>query len=259
VCVCRVKPVGLAEHCADWKDSLRLLVGAGVPLGLTSYHPPEAELDARALAIKVMMIVYPRETPPQSRTARARPPAAHHRRHSRPHHRRHGVHSPTAHQPHSNGLCSPPKEDPGPGVNPICLPPQGAPPHTQQPTWPTAHTAHSQHCGHTALPPGQKTNPHGEHVFTFSSSLATGIRIAYSAWFLQCLTETCTYSSKLYSENRLKINRIPYSVSSLRVFPMKVSRHLRALFSACGRCSFGVLFWSCACVCHRRRGTFERC
>jgi len=38
----------------------------------------------------------------------------------------------------------------------ICLPPQGTLPHTQQPTWPTAH---SQHCGHTALPPGQKTNP----------------------------------------------------------------------------------------------------
>jgi len=29
---------------------------------------------------------------------------------------------------------------------------------TQQPAWPTAH---SQHCGHTALPPGQKTNPRG--------------------------------------------------------------------------------------------------
>ena len=42
----------------------------------------------------------------------------------------------------------------------ICLPPQGTPhTHTRQPTWPTAHTAHSQHCGHTALPPGQKTNP----------------------------------------------------------------------------------------------------
>jgi len=40
----------------------------------------------------------------------------------------------------------------------ICLPPQGTPPHTQQPTRPTAHTARSQHCGHTALPPGQKTN-----------------------------------------------------------------------------------------------------
>jgi len=35
----------------------------------------------------------------------------------------------------------------------ICLPPQGTPPPTQQPIWPTAHTAHSQHCGHTALPP----------------------------------------------------------------------------------------------------------
>jgi len=32
------------------------------------------------------------------------------------------------------------------------LTPTGYPPHTQQPTWPTAHTAHSQHCGHTALP-----------------------------------------------------------------------------------------------------------
>jgi len=36
----------------------------------------------------------------------------------------------------------------------ICLPPQGTPPHTQQPPRPTAHTAHSQHCHHTALPPG---------------------------------------------------------------------------------------------------------
>ena len=31
------------------------------------------------------MIVYPRETPPQTRTAWAQPPAAHRRRHSRPH------------------------------------------------------------------------------------------------------------------------------------------------------------------------------
>ena len=35
----------------------------------------------------------------------------------------------------------------------------GYSPPTQQPIWPTAHTAHSQHCSHTALPPGQKTNP----------------------------------------------------------------------------------------------------
>jgi len=27
----------------------------------------------------------------------------------RPHHRRHGKHSPTARQPYSNGLCSPPR------------------------------------------------------------------------------------------------------------------------------------------------------
>jgi len=61
------------------------------------------------------MIVYPQEAPPHTRTARAQPQAAHRRRHSRPHHRRHGEHSPTARQPHSNGLCSPPKEGPGPG------------------------------------------------------------------------------------------------------------------------------------------------
>jgi len=63
----------------------------------------------------VMRMVYPREKPPHTRTARAQPPAAHRRRHSRPHHPRHGEHIPTARQPHSNGLCSPPKESPGPG------------------------------------------------------------------------------------------------------------------------------------------------
>ena len=61
------------------------------------------------------MILYPRETPPHTRTARGQPPAAHRRRHGRPHHRRHGEQSPTARQPHSNALCSPPKEGPGPG------------------------------------------------------------------------------------------------------------------------------------------------
>ena len=53
----------------------------------------------------MMMIVYPRERPPHTRTARAQPPAAHRRRHSRPHHHRHWEHSFTARQPHSNGLC----------------------------------------------------------------------------------------------------------------------------------------------------------
>ena len=52
----------------------------------------------------LMMIVYPRETPPHIRTARAQPSAAHRRRHSRPHHRRHGEHSPTARQPHSRRI-----------------------------------------------------------------------------------------------------------------------------------------------------------
>ena len=34
--------------------------------------------------IMMIMIVYPREAPPHTRTARAQPPAAHRRRHSRP-------------------------------------------------------------------------------------------------------------------------------------------------------------------------------
>ena len=41
----------------------------------------------------------------------------------------------------------------------ICLPPQGTPPPTQQPTRPTVHTAHSLHCGHTALPQGRSQIP----------------------------------------------------------------------------------------------------
>jgi len=51
------------------------------------------------------------------------PPAAHHRRHSRSHHHRHGEHSPTPRQPHSNGLCSLPKEGPGPGCESASLHP----------------------------------------------------------------------------------------------------------------------------------------
>jgi len=46
----------------------------------------------------------------------------------------------------------------------ICLPPpppQGTPPHTAADMDHSTHSTqpHSQHCGHTALPPGQKTNP----------------------------------------------------------------------------------------------------
>ena len=74
-------------------------------------HAPAYAMEVGAM----MMIVYPRETPPHIRTARAQPPAAHRRRHSRPHHSEHGEHNPTVRQPHSNGLCSPPKEGPGPG------------------------------------------------------------------------------------------------------------------------------------------------
>jgi len=63
---------------------------------------------------RIMICIPPRDTSPHQ-DGTAQPPAAHRRRHSRPHHSRHGEHSPTARQPHSNGLCSPPKEGPGPG------------------------------------------------------------------------------------------------------------------------------------------------
>ena len=61
--------------------------------------------------------VYPRETPPHIRTARASP-----QRHTAAGtaapttaDTENTVPQPTARQPHSNGLCSPPKEGPGPG------------------------------------------------------------------------------------------------------------------------------------------------
>jgi len=76
---------------------------------------PGRTLTQFASGDKRLSYVHPRETPLHTRTARAQPPAAHRRRHSRPHRCRHGEHSPTAHQPHSNGLCSPPREGPGPG------------------------------------------------------------------------------------------------------------------------------------------------
>ena len=84
--------------------------------GMSRCGPAAVVLGAESrIGVTLMMIIYPRETPPHTRTARAQPPAAHRHRHSRPHHRRHGEHSPTARQPHSNGLCSPPTEGPGPG------------------------------------------------------------------------------------------------------------------------------------------------
>jgi len=57
----------------------------------------------------------PRDTSPHQDST-GQPPAAHRRRHNRPNHRRHGEHSPTARQPHSNGLCSPPEGGPRPRV-----------------------------------------------------------------------------------------------------------------------------------------------
>jgi len=55
--------------------------------GVVSEHETRAE-SAALSPHPPMMIVYPRETPPHTRTARTQPPAAHRRRHSRPHHKR---------------------------------------------------------------------------------------------------------------------------------------------------------------------------
>jgi len=68
----------------------------------------------------IMMMVYnPERHLPTSGQHGPTPSGTHRRWHSRPHHRRHGKHSPTARQPQSNGLCSPPKEGPGPGSSAI--------------------------------------------------------------------------------------------------------------------------------------------
>ena len=69
----------------------------------------------------MMKLMFTPERPPHSRTAQAQPPAAYRRRHSRPHHHRRGEHSPTARQPHSNGLCSLTKEGPGPEKKGVLL------------------------------------------------------------------------------------------------------------------------------------------
>ena len=43
---------GLAEHASSWMPSLKdLYWGQRIPLACTSYHKPEAELDARSLAV----------------------------------------------------------------------------------------------------------------------------------------------------------------------------------------------------------------
>jgi len=64
------------------------------------YGYPKPQVNPRSssytlLHTYILKIVYPRETPPHTRTAPAQPPAAHRRRHSRPNHRRHGEHSLT--------------------------------------------------------------------------------------------------------------------------------------------------------------------
>ena len=45
------------------------------------------------LLLLLLPLLYPRETPLHTRTARAKPAAAHRRRYSRPHHHRHREHS----------------------------------------------------------------------------------------------------------------------------------------------------------------------
>ena len=102
--------------CAGGSSEGSTKLGHGTKLGRTLCYSasmnPTLPSPLSWQASVVMMIVYPRETPPHTRTARTQPPAAHRRWHSRLHHHRHGEHSPTARQPHSNGLCSPPKEGP---------------------------------------------------------------------------------------------------------------------------------------------------
>ena len=45
---------GLAEHAAGWLPTLQALYfGLRLPLAFTSYHQPEAELDARTLAVRL--------------------------------------------------------------------------------------------------------------------------------------------------------------------------------------------------------------
>ena len=45
---------GLAEHAPGWLPTLRQLYwGSALPLACTSYHAPEAELDARTLAVRL--------------------------------------------------------------------------------------------------------------------------------------------------------------------------------------------------------------
>jgi hypothetical protein len=49
---------GLADFSAGWLPTLRALYWAnGVPLALTSYHAPEAELDGRTLAVRLGVAV----------------------------------------------------------------------------------------------------------------------------------------------------------------------------------------------------------
>ena len=46
---------GLADYAAGWLPTLEALYfGQGVPLAFTSYHQPEAELDARTLAVRLL-------------------------------------------------------------------------------------------------------------------------------------------------------------------------------------------------------------
>ena len=80
-----------------------------LPSFLTKSHT-EARGSGRRMVSRKPLHPYPHPPPPTSPTLTQ----AHTRVNPSPHHHRHGEHSPTARQPHSNGLCLPPKEGPGP-------------------------------------------------------------------------------------------------------------------------------------------------
>ena len=141
--------------------SIRYLGGREVERGgrAGAHHPP------------MTMIVYPRETPPHTRTARAQPPAAHRRRHSRPHHRRHGEHSPTARRPHSNGH---PASDDDDMLTPAGYPPTHSSRHGPQHTQHTASTAATPRYLQGRRLPLQTRRPHSNPCIRYTL-FTTGI------------------------------------------------------------------------------------
>jgi len=64
--------------------------------------------------------------------------------------------------------------------------------------------------GSAAAAANEEVTLHVEYIFTYSCDAATRIWITYSAWLTLYMTGTRTYSTLMYSQNRLNMNRIPY-------------------------------------------------